>query len=111
MYWVLAIFSLGFLIVVHEAGHYVVARWCKMRVERFSIGFGPGIIKRRSKKTGTLFQITPVPLGGFLEIRGMTHAEEVDPDHKSAQPNPPAGQRVHTIFRRPPTNYPSAVRL
>jgi regulator of sigma E protease len=111
MYWVLAIFALGFLIVVHEAGHFVVARWCGMRVERFSIGFGPGLLKRRSKKTGTLFQITPIPLGGFVEIRGMTIAEEVDPDDKSAYPNRPAWQRFVTIFAGPATNYLSAIVL
>ena len=60
MTWLLAIVALGFLIVVHEAGHYFVARWCKMRVERFSLGFGPGIIKKKSKKTGTTFQIAPL---------------------------------------------------
>ncbi len=48
MYPLLAILSLGFLIVVHEGGHYFVARWCQMRIERFSIGFGPGIFKRKS---------------------------------------------------------------
>ena len=111
MYWVLAILALGFLIVVHEAGHYVVARWCGMRIERFSIGFGPGIITRRSKKTGTLFQITPIPLGGFVEIRGMNIAEEVDPDDKAAYPNRPAWQRFITIFAGPATNYISAIVL
>jgi regulator of sigma E protease len=111
MYWVLAILALGFLIIVHEAGHYFVARWCKMRVERFSIGFGPGIITRRSKKTGTLFQITPIPLGGFVEIRGMNIAEEVDPDDKAAYPNRPAWQRFVTIFAGPATNYLSAIIL
>lgn len=111
MYWVLAILALGFLIVVHEAGHYVVARWCGMRIERFSIGFGPGIITRRSKKTGTLFQITPIPLGGFVEIRGMNIAEEVDPDDKAAYPNRPAWQRFVTIFAGPATNYLSAIVL
>jgi len=38
-----AILAIGFLVLVHEAGHYLVARWCNMRVERFSIGFGPAI--------------------------------------------------------------------
>ena len=75
----LAILALGFLIVVHEAGHYFVARWCKMRVERFSIGFGPGILKKKSK-SGTMFQLAPIPFGGFVEIRGMNIAEEVDPE-------------------------------
>lgn len=111
MYPLLAILSLGFLIVVHEGGHYFVARWCKMRIERFSIGFGPGIFKRKSKKTGTVFQIAPIPFGGFVEIRGMNIAEDVDPDDKFAYPNRPAWQRFLTIFAGPATNYLSAILL
>ena len=110
---ILALLALGFLIVVHEAGHYFVARWCGMRVERFSIGFGPGIkgLTRRSKKTGTIFQIAPIPFGGFVEIRGMNIAEEVDPEDREAYPNRPAWQRFLTIFAGPATNYLSAIIL
>jgi len=109
MYPVLAILSLAFLIVVHEGGHYFVARWCGMRIDRFSIGFGPGIFKRVSKKTGTIFQLAPIPFGGFVEIRGMNIAEEVDPDDRFAYPNRPAWQRFITIFAGPATNYLSAI--
>ena len=113
MYWVLAILALGFLIVVHEAGHYLVARWCGMRVERFSIGFGPAIpgLKWKSKKTGTQFQIAPIPFGGFVEIRGMNIAEDIDPEDKYAYPNRPAWQRFVTILAGPLTNYLGAVVL
>jgi regulator of sigma E protease len=111
MYVALAIASLGFLIVVHEGGHYFVARWCKMRIERFSIGFGPGILKRTSKKTGTTFQLAPIPFGGFVEIRGMNIAEDVDPEDTAAYPNRPAWQRFVTIFAGPATNYVSAIVL
>ena len=111
VYIALAILSLAFLIVVHEAGHYFVARWCGMRIERFSIGFGPGLIKRRSKKTGTIFQVAPIPFGGFVEIRGMNIAEEVDPEDRFAYPNRPAWQRFVTIFAGPATNYVSAIVL
>ncbi|MBA3395205.1 MAG: site-2 protease family protein [Deltaproteobacteria bacterium] len=113
MYWILAIAALGFLIVVHEAGHYFVARWCGMRVERFSIGFGPGIkaLTYKSKKTGTIFQIAPIPFGGFVEIRGMNIAEDIDPDDTEAYPNRPAWQRFVTIFAGPATNYLSAIVL
>jgi len=111
VYVALAIASLGFLIVVHEGGHYFVARWCGMRIERFSIGFGPGILKRRSKKTGTTFQLAPIPFGGFVEIRGMNIAEDVDPDDNHAYPNRPAWQRFVTIFAGPATNYLSAIVL
>ena len=79
MSWVAAIFALGFLIVVHEAGHYFVAKWCRMRVEKLSVGFGPGILKKQGKD-GTIFQLAPIPFGGFVEIRGMNIAEEVDPE-------------------------------
>jgi regulator of sigma E protease len=111
VYYVASLLSLAFLIVVHEAGHFFVARWCGMRIERFSIGFGPGILKRTSKKTGTVFQIAPIPFGGFVEIRGMNIAEEVDPDDKHAYPNRPAWQRFLTIFAGPATNYVSAMVL
>lgn len=110
MYWVLAILALGFLIIVHEGGHYFVARWCGMRVERFSIGFGPGILKRRTR-SGTTFQLAPIPFGGFVEIRGMNIVEEVDPDDHEAYPNRPAWQRFVTIFAGPATNYVSAIAL
>jgi regulator of sigma E protease len=110
MYALLAILSLGFLIIVHEGGHFFVARWCRMRVDRFSIGFGPGILKRKSK-SGTVFQLAPIPFGGFVEIRGMNIAEEVDPDDALAYPNRPAWQRFLTIFAGPATNYVSAILL
>ncbi len=111
MYYVLAILSLAFLIVVHEGGHYFVARWCQMRIDRFSLGFGPGVLKHTSKKTGTIFQLAPIPFGGFVEIRGMNIAEEVDPEDRFAYPNRPAWQRFITIFAGPATNYLSAFVL
>ena len=111
MYYALAIAALGFLIIVHEAGHYFVARWCGMRVDRFSIGFGPGILKHTSKKTGTVFQLAPIPFGGYVAIAGMNIVEEVDATDKFAYPNRPAWQRFLTIFAGPATNYVSAIVL
>jgi regulator of sigma E protease len=99
---VLAILALGMLIVVHEAGHYFVARWCGMRVERFSIGFGPGLIKWRSK--GTQFQIAPIPFGGFVQITGMNPHEDFDEKDPSVYPNRPTILRFLTIFAGPFTN-------
>lgn len=105
-----AILGLGLLIVVHEAGHFVVARLCGMRVERFSIGFGPGILRWRSKG-GTLFQVAPIPFGGFVEIKGMAIAEDVEPDDHKAYPNRPVWQRIATIFAGPGTNWLTAIVL
>ncbi len=109
MFWLGAIVALSALIIVHEAGHYLVAKWCKMRVDRFSLGFGPALIGWRRK--GTLFQIAPIPFGGFVEIRGMNIAEEVDPHDIYAYPNRPVWQRFLTIFAGPATNYLFAIFL
>jgi regulator of sigma E protease len=104
-----AVAALALLIVVHEGGHFWVARWCSMRIERFSIGFGPGILKHRSDATGTTFQLAPIPFGGFVEIQGMNLAEEVDPADRFAYPNRPVWQRFLTIFAGPATNYLAAI--
>ncbi len=104
-----AILAIGFLIIVHEAGHFIVARWCKMRVERFSLGFGPPLLKWRRGNTD--FTLGPIPFGGFVQIDGMVIAEEVDPDDKHAYPNRPVWQRFATIFAGPATNYLAAVVL
>jgi regulator of sigma E protease len=104
-----AILAIGLLIVVHEAGHYFVARWCKMRVDRFSIGFGPPLLKWRRGDTD--FTLGPIPFGGFVQIRGMTLAEDVPPDDESSYPNRPAWQRFLTILAGPGTNYLFAIAI
>ncbi|HET6610444.1 MAG TPA: M50 family metallopeptidase [Kofleriaceae bacterium] len=103
MLWIGGILAIGLLIVVHEAGHFVVARWCKMRVDTFSIGFGPGIFKR--KRGDTEFQLAPIPFGGYVAIAGMNVGDEVDRDDLHAYPNRPVWQRFLTIFAGPGTNY------
>ncbi len=105
----LAILAIGVLIIVHEAGHYFVAKWCKMRVDRFSLGFGPAILKWRHKETD--FTLGPIPFGGFVQIDGMVLTDEVDPDDKYAYPNRPTWQRFLTILAGPAMNYALAVVL
>lgn len=98
----LAIFAIGMMIIVHEAGHYFVARWCGMRVERFSLGFGPAILKWRHG--GTQFQIAPIFFGGFVHIVGMNPHEEYDPADPTVYPNRPTILRFLTILAGPITN-------
>jgi regulator of sigma E protease len=107
--WLGAVFAISLLIIVHEAGHYFVAKWCKMRVDRFSLGFGPALVSWRRKET--LFQIAPIPFGGFVEIRGMNIADDVDALDPQAYPNRPAWQRFAAIFAGPATNYLFAIVL
>lgn len=64
------IFLLGFLIIIHEAGHFLVAKLCKVKVNEFSIGFGKIIWKKQGKET--LYTIRLIPLGGFVQMEGET---------------------------------------
>jgi regulator of sigma E protease len=65
------------LILVHEMGHFVVARWCGMRVERFSIFFGRPLM--RFTRGETEYRIGWIPLGGYVKITGMTREELIAP--------------------------------
>lgn len=59
---------LGVLITVHEAGHYLVARWCGVKVLRFSIGFGRAVWSRRLGRDQTEWVIAALPLGGYVAM-------------------------------------------
>lgn len=62
------IFLLGFLIFIHELGHFTVAKLCKVRVNEFAIGFGPTLWKKQGKETKYALRL--VPLGGFVNMQG-----------------------------------------
>lgn len=62
------IFLLGFLIFIHEGGHFLVAKLCNVKVNEFAIGFGPTILKRQSKETKYALRL--IPLGGFVNMEG-----------------------------------------
>ena len=57
------------LVFVHELGHYLVARWCKVRIEVFSIGFGPEIFGWHDR-AGTRWKFSVIPLGGYVKMFG-----------------------------------------
>lgn len=62
------IFLLGFLIFIHEGGHFLVAKLCKVKVNEFAIGFGPTIWKKQGKETKYALRL--IPLGGFVSLEG-----------------------------------------
>jgi regulator of sigma E protease len=103
----IAILGLALLIVLHEGGHFLVARLCGMRVERFSIGFGPPIVS--FKRGGTIFQIAPIPLGGFVQITGLNPSEEFDKSDPMVYPNRPRWMRLLTVIAGPAANYLTAI--
>src|SRR5262245_44098403 len=103
----IAILGLALLIVLHEGGHFLVARLCGMRVERFSIGFGPPLVS--FKRGGTIFQIAPIPLGGFVQITGLNPSEDFDKSDPMVYPNRPRWMRLLTVLAGPAANYLTAI--
>ncbi|MBM3706743.1 MAG: site-2 protease family protein [Actinobacteria bacterium] len=75
--YVLAILGFSIIILVHEFGHFIAARLSKMHVLEFFIGFGPKVIKFKSKKSGTMYGLSAVPLGGYNKILGFDRSENV----------------------------------
>ena len=69
--------ALGFmvLIVLHEAGHFVAAKWVGMRVERFALFFPPLVWRKQVGETE--YAIGSVPLGGYVRISGMNPSEDL----------------------------------
>lgn len=104
---VVAIFGLALLIVLHEAGHFIAARLCGMRVERFSIGFGNPLVS--FKRGDTIYQIAPIPLGGFVQVTGMNPQEEFDHDDPYVYPNRPRWMRFFVLVAGPAANYVTAI--
>ena len=86
------IFVLGFLILIHEGGHFLVARLCKVTVNEFSIGFGPIIWKKQGKDTKYTLRL--IPLGGFVNLEG----EEERSDKEGSFSNASIPKRMAIIL-------------
>ena len=69
------IFLLGFLILIHEAGHLLVAKLCKVKVNEFAIGFGPTLLQKQGKETKYALRL--IPLGGFCNMEGEEERSDV----------------------------------
>lgn len=105
LYIVAGIMGLGLLVVVHETGHLLAARASGMQVVRFSIGFGPPLLRYQSKKSGTLYQVALIPFLAYVQIAGMNPFEEIDPDDKTSYANASLFARVFAIIAGPLANY------
>src|SRR5579863_6222332 len=74
------IILLGFLIFVHELGHFLVAKWCGVRVEVFSFGFGKKLLK--FKWGDTTYCVSLVPLGGYVKMFGDEVGVDLPPEQR-----------------------------
>ncbi len=82
----LAVMILLAMVTIHEFGHYVAGKALGFKINEFSVGFGPAILKKRSKKTGELFALRAIPLGGYCAFDGEDEIEE--PEQASAAEEP-----------------------
>ena len=103
---------IGVLVTIHEFGHFIVARMCKVHVQRFSIGMGP-VFYKRNDKYGTEFALSAIPLGGYVsmitnklielepEIKETLTEEQV----KNTFDSKPKWQRASIMFAGPLANF------
>lgn len=104
-----AILAVSLLIVIHEAGHFLAARSFGMRVERFSVGFGPVLLAFRRGETE--FAISALPLGGYVKISGMGPGEGGDGSDRALFANQAAWRRFLVILAGPAMNYLAAIAI
>ena len=84
MYIIVAILIFGMLIMIHELGHFSIARACGVHIDEFSIGMGPKLLQKKEKKQGTLYTIRALPILGYVSMKGENEAEDA-PDSFSSK--------------------------
>jgi regulator of sigma E protease len=99
---------IGILILIHELGHFFVARWTGVGVERFSIGFGPVLLRWRGKETE--YCLSAVPMGGYVKMLGEESPMEggtgaIPYDPKKAFALKPLWARFLIVFAGPGMNF------
>lgn len=89
---VLVVFFFGGSIFIHELGHYLAARWRGLKIERFSVGFGPPLLKRTDKH-GVEWWLSAIPLGGYVKLPQLGEMAGVE------------GKGDETAEKLPPLSY------
>jgi regulator of sigma E protease len=105
----LAILSVGTLIAWHELGHFLVARAFRMRVLKYSLGFGPRLWG--FERGGIEYRLSAIPLGGYVQIFGMSPLEPGAREDPLSFLNAPRYARLLTILAGPAFNYALAFAM
>ena len=113
---------MGFVVIIHELGHYWAGRICGVHADAFSMGFGPTLVSR-TDKLGTVWKVSALPLGGFVQFRGDANAASA-PDYetldrlRAEHPDPdsvlhfkPVWQRAFIVAAGPLANFLLAMVL
>lgn len=94
LYIIVALAALIVMVVIHEFGHYIVGKLLKFKINEFSIGFGPKIFQHKNKKTGELFSVRWIMLGGYCAFDG----EDEIPESETNSVVPKASDPATDIF-------------
>jgi regulator of sigma E protease len=105
------VFALGVLIVVHELGHYWVARLCGVKVLRFSVGFGRPLVSRRFGPDRTEWAIGAFPIGGYVKMLDEHEGEVATAELPRAFNRQTPGRRIAIVAAGPAANFVLAVLL
>ena len=104
MSWLLVVLGFCVLIVLHELGHFAVAKWVGMRVEKFSLFFPPTLWSKT--KGETEYAIGAIPAGGYVRISGMNPSEDLEPEVRDrAYHAQPVWKRMAVIAAGPLVNF------
>ena len=101
--------ALGLLIVVHEAGHFVVARWCGVKVLRFSVGFGKPLLSRRIGRDRTELALAAFPLGGYVKMLDEREGEVDQAELPRAFNRQSVWKRFIIVLAGPVANFALAI--
>jgi regulator of sigma E protease len=93
----MVVFGLGFLIFIHELGHFLAAKWCDVHVQTFSIGFGPALPGCSFTRGETMYKIAAIPLGGYVNMVGEGPEADEDENYPRSFKNKSVGQRMLII--------------
>jgi len=103
--------TLGVLVVFHELGHYVVARWCGVKVLRFSVGFGRVLAVRRFGRDQTEWALSAIPLGGYVKMADEREGDVARADLDRAFNRQSVWKRIAIVAAGPLANLLLAVLL
>ncbi|MBS3916329.1 MAG: RIP metalloprotease RseP [Sulfuritalea sp.] len=101
--------ALGLLIVVHEAGHFLVARWCGVKVLRFSVGFGKPLLSMRVGRDGTELALAAFPLGGYVKMLDEREGEVAFHELPRAFNRQSVWKRFGIVLAGPAANFLLAI--
>ena len=103
--------TLGLLIVFHEFGHYLMARWCGVKVLRFSIGFGQPLLSKRWGKDQTEWVIAAFPLGGYVKMLDEREGIVAPQELPQSFNRKPVAHRFAIVAAGPAANFLLAILL